>query len=71
VFFVDGVISGVGIWQFYSGYLALGPTDRWNKFPKLLLETRARPMYRHTDIYQPIWWCCRCIVLANFRRYTL
>jgi len=27
---------------------------------------RARPMYRHTDIYRPI---CRCIVSAKFRRY--
>jgi len=26
-------------------------------------------MYRHTDIYRPIWRCCRCIVSAKFRRY--
>jgi len=33
------------------------------------LIVRARPMYRHTDIYQPIWRCCRCIVSAKFHRY--
>jgi len=31
--------------------------------------SRARPMYRHTDIYRSIWRCCRCIVSAKFRRY--
>jgi len=33
--------------------------------------TRARPMYRHTDIYRPMWRCCRCIESAKFRRYIL
>jgi len=31
--------------------------------------SRARLMYRHTDIYPPIWGCCRCIVSAKFCRY--
>jgi len=35
----------------------------------LCLTTGARLMYRHTDIYRPIWWCFWCIVLAKFRRY--
>ena len=26
-------------------------------------------MYRHADIYRPIWRCCRGIVSAKFRRY--
>jgi len=33
------------------------------------LVGRARPMYRHSDVYRPIWRCCRCIVSAKFRRY--
>ena len=33
------------------------------------LWTRARPMYRHTDMYWPIWRYCRCIVSAKFRPY--
>jgi len=36
---------------------------------KLKLSIRARLMYRHTDIYLPIWRCCWCIVSANFSQY--
>jgi len=35
----------------------------------LVFSIRARPMYRHTNIYWSIWWCYRCIVSAKFRRY--
>jgi len=34
--------------------------------PLAFVLFRARPMYRHTDIYRPIW---RCIVSTKFRRY--
>jgi len=37
--------------------------------PSRPVDCRARPMYRHTDVYRPIWRCCRCIVSAKFRRY--
>jgi len=44
-----------------------------NEFNTYFSETgsrfRARPMYQHTDIYRPIWQCCRCIVSAKFRWY--
>ena len=33
-------------------------------------STRARPLYRHTDIYRPIWQHCRCIQSAKFCRYV-
>ena len=29
-----------------------------------MVISRAQPMYQHTDIYWPLWWCCRCIVSA-------
>jgi len=30
-----------------------------------LINSWARPMYRHADVHRPIWQCCRCIVSAS------
>ena len=48
-------------------------TRTWNCccIKLLVILIKARPMYRHTDIYWPIWRCYRCIVSVKFRQYIL
>jgi len=34
-------------------------------------KTKPGLMHWHADKYWPIWWCCKCRVLAKFRQCVL
>jgi len=53
--------TGVSNWNCSKGQM--------RTYSKGRIMARARPMYRYTDIYRPIWRCCRCIVSEKFHRY--
>jgi len=37
-----------------------------HQLTRRMISSGDRPMYRLTDIYWPIWRCCRCILSAIF-----